>query len=339
MPNLRNVYRRYSMACATATIAIFIGFVMQRSEASHAPVTPNASGNQSTSLIEPLQLEDGLLSAPLERAAPKALPPIPKDRSAKIVLPGAPMVMAAAEDLRPDILTDGRVQASPECDTVLQVTPAAGAMVHLVLNAPCQAGERVQVQHGNLVFSDILDSQGSLDVMVPALTSVADFSVVFANGASADASAHVDSLVFYERTVIRWTGDSGVELHAREFGASYGDEGHVWRERTRDLSALVGGMGGYLTPLGNPGLPDAARAEVYTFPSVTSTQSGRISLSVEAEITPANCGREITVIANKIEAGEVTSTREMRLEIPACDAVGQFLVLKNLVEDLTIAQK
>ena len=338
MPNLKNVYRRYSMACMTATIAIFIGFVMERSEAGQSPVMPQDMANGVAMPTQNASLGGGFLSAP-KLPASTDLPALPRDLASDASLPVAPVLVAVAEDLPVGLIPQEEAAPALSCDVSLEAEPVAGAMVRLVLNAPCHTGERVSVHHGTLKFTEMVGDDGFMELAVPALATNAVFAAVFPNGDGATASLTVDSLVFYDRTVIRWTGDSGVELHAREFGANYGEAGHVWRGSARDISVLIGGMGGFLTPLGNPDVPDAARAEVYTFPSVTASQSGLIALSVEAEITDANCGRKIEVQSQKVASGSVTSSREMHMEIPACDAVGEFLLLKNLVEDLTIAQK
>lgn len=338
MRNIRNTYRRYSMACATATIAIFIGFVMERTEASQRPVSmPDGVASPATSVVT-ASLGSGRLSSP-KRSKRDVLPSLPNDHHGEVSLPGAPLLVAVADDLPVGFIPEEEAAPAMACDIALNAEAAAGAMVRLTLNAPCHTGERVSVHHSNLKFTEVVGDDGFLDVMVPALSGNAVFAMMFPNGDGATASITVDSLAFYDRTVIHWTGQSGVELHAREFGAGYGEEGHVWRGEARDISILIGGLGGFLTPLGNTSLAEAARAEVYTFPSLTTSQSGKIFLSVEAEITEANCGRDIVVQAEKIEGGSTASSRELQLELPGCDAVGQFLVLKNLVEDLTIAQK
>lgn len=338
MANMRNVYRRYSMACATLTIAIFIGFIMERTEASQVPVAAQSTAPVSALPAINASLGGGVLSTP-KRPTASGLPMMPSDHGAQVSLPGAPVLVAVAEDVPVGLIPQEEVVPAMSCDVSLLAEGAAGAMVRLVLSAPCHTGERVSVHHGDLKFTEMVGDDGFLDLMVPALSTNAVFAMLFANGDGATATVTVDSLMFYDRTVIRWSGESGVELHAREFGAQYGEAGHVWRGHARDISAMIGGVGGFLTPLGNPEIAEAARAEVYTFPSVTAAQSGSIALSVEAEITDRNCGRTIHVETGKIEAGKTVSSRHMQLEIPACDAVGQFLVLKNLVEDLTIAQK
>jgi hypothetical protein len=78
-------------------------------------------------------------------------------------------------------------------------------------------------------------------------------------------------------------------------------------------------------------------AEVYTFPTGTTSLDGSIALSVEAEITDANCGRAIA--AQSIRIDPLSEPTAIDLNMPECSAVGEFLVLKNMFKDLTLASK
>ena len=80
-------------------------------------------------------------------------------------------------------------------------------------------------------------------------------------------------------------------------------------------------------------------AEVYTFPTGVAQQSGNVELTVEAEVTQANCGRDITAQSLEVTGSAPLRVRDLELAMPVCDAVGDFLVLKNMVNDLKIAQK
>jgi hypothetical protein len=77
-------------------------------------------------------------------------------------------------------------------------------------------------------------------------------------------------------------------------------------------------------------------AEVYTFPTAMGAQTGTIDLSVEAEVTVMNCGLEIEAQSLELQGGSV-KTQDLTLAVPECDAKGSFLVLNNLVQDLTVA--
>jgi hypothetical protein len=143
----------------------------------------------------------------------------------------------------------------------------------------------------------------------------------------------------YDRVVVQWRGEAGIQVHAREDGADYGEAGHVWSGAARDVSAVAKGEGGFLTVLGDPDLPNPMQAEVYTFPSAFTESAKDVKLSVEAEVTDRNCGKEIRARAFQYDAGRNVSTQDLTLSVPGCDAVGSFLVLNNLLQDLTVASK
>ena len=78
-------------------------------------------------------------------------------------------------------------------------------------------------------------------------------------------------------------------------------------------------------------------AEVYTFPKTAKTRDGVVRLSVEAEVTAYNCETEVT--GTTIQRNGIGDVRpvELTLAMPGCEAIGEFLVLKNLLQDLKIA--
>ena len=60
-------------------------------------------------------------------------------------------------------------------------------------------------------------------------------------------------------------------------------------------------------------------------------------MSVEAEITQANCGRDVEAQSIQKTADGELKTQDLVLAMPDCNTVGDFLVLKNLLNDLKIA--
>ena len=101
-------------------------------------------------------------------------------------------------------------------------------MVNLTLEASCLPRERVTVHHSGMVFSQTTDAAGGLDLTVPALAKDAVFILAFTNGDGAMAQTVVEEVDDYDRMVLQWRGDTGFQIHAREFGAEYGEDGHVW---------------------------------------------------------------------------------------------------------------
>lgn len=245
---------------------------------------------------------------------------------------------SASPDMLDEFFEDD-LGAAPRCELTARAKPAAGAMLEYALHAPCFAGERVSIAHEGMNFSEILSDAGTLDLMVPALVSDVKISASFMNGESISAFTEMPSVMLYDRVIVQWAGDAGVQIHAREFGADYGSDGHVWSGAARDFTAVVGGKGGFLTTLGNPALEVSNLAEVYTFPSMLAKTEGAIALTVETEVTDTNCGSQIQARTFQFSGGKEVSSRLMSLSVPNCSAVGNYLVLNNLLQNLTVARK
>ncbi|PSL18008.1 hypothetical protein [Shimia abyssi] len=336
MSKMKNVYRRYALAGATFSIAISIGFFMQSSEASQAPAVSARHSAAISDHIEETSLSTGL-TQPQSKAA-KSLPPMPEDATLQAELPKEPLVLIVSKDVPVGMLPQEEHSPALGCDVLLDAKTAAAAMLEVYLTAPCQAGERVTFEHKGLRFTEIVGAEGYLQVLVPALSEEVDVVATFANGDHAVTSLSVDSAVLYERAVLQGSGIEGLQLHALEFGASYGTSGHVSADTPRELTAVIDGKGGFLIQLGDPGIPNANTAEVYTFPSGSLPQQASIRVTVEAEISETNCGQHVSGQSIEMIEGKIKEVHEYSLHMPDCDAIGEFLVLKNLLQDLTIAQ-
>ncbi len=229
--------------------------------------------------------------------------------------------------------------ATDECTAILTATPDELAMVNLSLENACRPAAVVSIHHEGMMFNAITDEDGKLRVSVPALTEEAFFIVAYDDGEGAVAITGVPSLSDYDRAVLQWQGEDDLQLHALEFGASYGDAGHVWSKTTADTAMIAAGNAGFLTRLGDAAVTDALIAEVYTFPTGMSAIDGSVALSVEAEVTNRNCGRLVEAQSIQIMPGSESRETDLSMTMPSCDAVGEFLVLKNMFEDLTLASK
>lgn len=253
-------------------------------------------------------------------------------------LPGADAVLTNVS--APQTLSSPRL---PEpvlaaCDITAEARPGEAAMVQLRLSAPCLPNERVTMHHHGMMFTETTSSDGTLDLIVPALARDAVFILAFPNGDGAVAQTRVEEVGDFDRVVLQWKGDTGFHLHAREFGADYDAEGHVWAGAPRDMSAAAEGTGGFLTRHGDPAASDALRAEVYTFPARAASRAGNVDLTVETMVDRANCGLEIEAQSLEMTAGGAIRSRDLTLAVPECDAAGSFLVLNNLVQDLKVAR-
>lgn len=319
--------RSFAIAGATLLIAIATSYIMQYGLPGQ--------GKQAR-ITGPVEVTEIAYAS-----SGTAVPRLPSDNLASAALPDTQITLSAAG---PDTgmattLPQEEAQDRFNCDLAMRADTVAGAMVELTLSAPCNASERVTIHHQGLMFTEVMQPDGTLKLTVPALNERAMFIASFASGAGTTAATEVGALPFYDRVVLQWKGKAGLQLHAREFNADYFTEGHIWAAASGDLGRAARGEGGFMTRLGQENTPEALVAETYSFPTGTAKQSGAVQLTVEAEVTAMNCADTVAAQTLELHADGQLRVRDLALEIPGCDSTGDFLVLKNLVQDLKVAAK
>ncbi|KAA8608598.1 translocase [Salipiger aestuarii] len=331
--------KTYLLALATVGVAFAIGYVMQHAAGSNHPDIA-ASDVDVDSIVD------------TSFVAPRSYPVGRTDvTGADMALPAVATLGGAGTDLPARILL-AAVQSPPadaapvldksdifDCGITLRAEPRAGALVGLALSAPCLAHERVTIHHHGMMFTAMTDADGMLAANVPALSENALFVAAFDNGDGMTVRTDVPALPFYDRVVLQWKGDTGLQLHAREFGAGYYSDGHVWAASAGDLGRTARGEGGFMTLLGDPEAEAPLLAEVYSFPIGTARKDGTVAVTIEAEVSAENCGTEVAAqTLERHDTGPVR-VRDLTLDMPGCDDASGFLVLKNLVENLKIAAR
>ncbi|WP_127108969.1 hypothetical protein [Pararhodobacter zhoushanensis] len=244
----------------------------------------------------------------------------------------SPAQTPVADDVLP---LDPELQAElAACAVWLVVTPAPGAMLDASVYAPCDNGAAVSVTHAGLSFDSRVGDDGQMMLQLPALSSEATVSVTFADGRVQTDSTTVPDLASMERVVLQWQGPAMLVLNAYEFGAAYGDPGHVNANAPREPGVPDQG---FMTVLGDPDIEGAHLAQVYSYPRGETPRTGQVSLEIEAPITPTSCGQ--TLQANTVELHGTASAqvRQVQITMPDCDGTGGFIVLPGVLPELEIA--
>ena len=335
---------KIATAAGTLACALGIGYVMQNTDAATARYGSEAAVKEQelrrlSSENAVLEVEDIVLTSAEFSAAP--LEPT-------LALPDSTPVMLAAASADEPLVRPVSAPISAEapqsptaetqtCDISANARPVAGAMVNLTLAAPCMPNERITVHHNGMIFTQTTSEKGTLDITVPALSQDATFVIAFGNGDGAIAEAKIDDLAEFDRVVLQWKGDTGFQMHAREFGSDYDSAGHVWAGTPRSVASAITGEGGFMTVNGDLSAAEPLIAEVYTFPVLTEGQDARVALTVEAEVIKANCGQEIEAQSIELLGDAKIKTQDLSVAVPDCDAVGSFLVLNNLLQDMKVA--
>lgn len=329
--------KEIATAVGTLACALGIGFVMQSTETAS-----QRYGSTAKDTLKPLET--------VPEAAPEAISP---DQEQVAVIDVQEVMLTSALPKLAEIASDALGSATREpnprtaalpaeeaCEMSATATASLAATATLDLTAPCHADQRVTVHHNGMFFADRTDADGRLRLTVPGLSEQAVFIFAFSDGEGAVAQTRLPEMTAFNRVVLQWTGLAGFELHAREFGAEYGSAGHVWRGAdVASLDNLINGTGGHMTSFGRTDIREPHFAEVYTFPANMSGRNGQIDLSVEAEITAANCGLEIEAQTHEHVEGRVGRTRNLTLAVPGCDAIGDYLVLNNVLDDMKVAAR
>lgn len=220
------------------------------------------------------------------------------------------------------------------CAVWVVATPAPGAMLDFSVYAPCDRGGDVTVTHAGLTVDTRIGPDGQLAMMVPALAENATLTLGFTDGRLQSDSTYVPDLAQHERVVLQWEGPATMLLHAYEFGAEYGQAGHVHAGQPR----APGQDGhGFLSVLGDPAIVDGRRAQVYSYPRGEAPRTGSVRLEIEAPVTDASCGKPLDATAIEMLGGVVGELRAISLEMPACDGEGGYVVLPGALPDLRIA--
>jgi hypothetical protein len=311
--------KRYIIAGGILVCALGAAFIMKAGATTppQQSAAPRAEPPVKISAIE-------LTSAPTLPVLPDAAP-----------LPDARVIRTVARDVPvPGDLPSEERAPSFSCEAEMTASPRDAAIVRLDIEATCRPNARATLHHYGMMVTVLTDEDGRASIDVPALSQSAVFILAYEDGKGALATAQVDDLPLYDRYVVQWRGDAqSLRLHAFEYGADFGQPGHVWSRSGHDEAE------GFVMRLGDDAPAPALRAEIYTFPTAGATRDGTVALRLEAEVTKDNCGRDLE--AQGISTGGEDAALEVSdlvLPMPDCAAVGEFLVLKNLFNDLNIAQ-
>ena len=338
--------KQIAVAGGTFAVALGIGFVMQNGDALAGRSGPDLSDALPP---VPVAVEAGFV-APQSTGPVVTAPDLPM-AEASMLIPAPfeagirsepPVQLAAVED---DLALPALPELEPmksdtqagECAVEVSAEARPAAMAALSMSFPCQPETRVTLHHQGMIITVMTDESGLAEIEIPALAENAVFIAALPNGEGAMTSLKIPEVALYDRAVLLWQGETGLGLHAREFGAEYGEPGHIWSGAPGVPS--VDQSGGFLVRLGDESTDNPYMAEIYTFPSGVTSATGEVLLSVEAEITLENCEQEIAAQSIQIFPNAETAAADLVMAIPACDAVGDYLVLKNMLRDLTLAAR
>ncbi|UWQ07832.1 hypothetical protein [Aliiroseovarius crassostreae] len=356
--------KRLGTAAATLVIALGAGYYMQNGQSQSqvagpvaqpqpvqtASVLPTpaveAQAEASTPEADPLPQVEGVdlaedLPDPAPAVTPALVQPEPSavaETLAEVAPQPEESFDIAALDLSPSVepvVAEPAPLATDHCTPSLTGRVEDLAMMTLTVEAPCNANAEVEFSHEGLRFTEYLDDDGRVEVTVPALTRDAKVSAYLAETSVAHLELTVPEAAQYRRAALVWQGATGLQLHAFEEGADYGDEGHLWADHPGGLTRAIGGQGGFVTVLGS--VAQGYAADIYTFPAYMMRSLSGPEMSIEAHVLETTCNSEIEGVFLRANGKDHPREMPVRIAAPGCDSVGEYLVFSDMAQELTIA--
>jgi hypothetical protein len=223
-----------------------------------------------------------------------------------------------------------------ECDTTVNAIRQPAAMVLLNVASPCLRNETFVVSHSGMRVAATTDRAGKAEIIVPALVPAAEFGVSFDNILAASTDVFVPELRRYDRVVLQWSTDDNIRLHALENGAKIGEPGHVWSASFHTAEDTRAGENGFVLFVGNIDADSDLKAEVYTYPNAQLNPDSVVDLRVGVTVTEGNCGREVDAGTIQTNSGQTLVVKEVALQMPGCDQVGEVALLADKFSELRV---
>jgi hypothetical protein len=326
-----DIKKRAARGIAVVAIALGAGQLVQSMSHRAAPPAPAADQTAAAEIaVKPTDIERVAATdvvAPTPAETPLLAAPVQPE-------PKLPETLAApSTPLLPETAPPAEAVAADPCPVTLDLSNGENAMIGITLVAPCHADERVVLKHAGLTVTAKTTVTGALFADFPALLQDATVEVMFSDNTSASAQISVPELADLQRFAVQWQADDAFHIHAFEGPADFDGPGDISKTNPQTPVAGVPPKGGFITALGDASTDLPMLAEVYSFATNAAVKP---EIVVEAPVTATACDREILGQTLQTNGG-VVDISDIALTMPQCDAVGDYLVLKNLASDTNIA--
>lgn len=217
------------------------------------------------------------------------------------------------------------------CEPLMRVDLQDGAILRVLFSAPCNKGERVEIAHGELYFTEVVDEDGGILAFLPAMASPAQIVLRMEQGDDLSESIDVPELGDHFRVGLITQAMMDFELHALTPGASYGEAGHIYAGNP-GLDPAAGRM----FVLGTSDVAFPVQAQIYTAPIEAIATDGAPEIVVELQVNDANCGLDRIAMTLKSRENQMLNDL-IEVALPECDAVGDMLMLSGMFSPMQLA--
>jgi len=230
--------------------------------------------------------------------------------------------------------TIGPVQV--DCSLRLSAKSLRGARIQFGLIAPCHKNKVATIIHADLRFNEIVDNSGQINIIIPALSDPANIEVSFADGTSKFISTSVKGLSSIQRTIIAWAGQKAIQLKVDETTYDNSQDKQISAQNARSYKESYLNGGGYLVSLGNIIIEGGNFIEVY---SIDNPNGIFIDFSIVLDNPNNSCGGRFSLDTVQYTADMGAQSASNNILIRNCSTKNESIVLKNMLRNLTVAQR
>ena len=223
-----------------------------------------------------------------------------------------------------------------QCNANLVASSKLGEMLALTVTSDCRPNSLLTISYSGLSFTTVTDAQGVLQIDVPAFDEETEITAEFIDGTTTETSIMVRGIDRIARVGIAWVGQANLDLHAFEYTAAEGSDGHIWEGNERSYRESRRNGGGYLTRLG---LPGARQIEVYTLPVSRRTQAGVIDTQIRFTSNDEICDGRIEVMSIYNNQALTSDQRNVTIQTAECGAGSRITSLDSAVRSITVAER
>jgi hypothetical protein len=198
-------------------------------------------------------------------------------------------VVAAAQPAAPRSVAVPPASAPPVACESPQIgsEPLDGGRMLVRIGSPCRAEQTVSLRYGEATLVGRLDGAGRLETTLDLFAGASSpVEITFADGVSREIPARANDLDKVEKIALIWRTPVNLDLHAFEYGAAFGQSGHVWAQApssaisARDQTAASKRGRGFLSRT-DSGQGPGDKVEIYTFYRHPEQEAGAVSIAVD----------------------------------------------------------
>lgn len=205
---------------------------------------------------------------------------------------------------------------------------SAGAFSRISISSACRADAAFVIEHAGLAFGGRLNGSGDGEIAIPVMEETGAAAIRFEDGSGDTFSLNFNwrELELTLRVAVAWTDPVDLDLHAFEYAAPFGADGHVWEDQPSGFRRVRRSGGGYLANY--PATSEGGQSvEVYTFWANSRARRGvaRIALdhASRGDVPDGEyCGGGLLAspeyVVVRSERGEVKSTARGRFSAAEC---------------------